>query len=163
MHLIDMTILAVLFFFALKGALRGLVNEVSSLVGLLAGGWLAYRFYSVLAVPIRVSLHIPAYISSFLAFMLILMTIGIIAHILGNIITTALRIVMLGSFNRIGGLLLGAAEGAMLLCLLFSVGTVKFMPENLKKVIYSSESATMFVGAGDKMLSVWRGKSADKP
>lgn len=163
MNLFEMIILAVLFFFALKGLIRGLVNEASSLVGLILGGWLAYRFYPALAVPIRAALHIPAHLSAFLAFMLLLMAIGIIAHILGNIVTTALRVVMLGSLNRLGGLLIGTAEGALLLSMLFSIGTTNYMPEQLKKKIQESNSATLFAIAGDTMLSAWRSKPAGQP
>src|SRR5690242_14085645 len=106
MNLIDIIILAVLVFFALKGMLRGLVNEASSLAGLILGSWLAYRYYPLLSEPIRNILHIPAHVSAFLAFILLLMLTGIIAHILGNIITTAVRVVMLGSINRLGGILI---------------------------------------------------------
>src|SRR5262245_9219960 len=131
MNLFDITILAVLIIFALKGLARGLVNETSSLAGLILGGWLAYRYYPVLSVPIRNILHLPAHLSAFLAFMLLLILTGVIAHILGNIITTAVRVVMLGSLNRLGGLLIGAAEGALLLSMLFSIGTASFMPAQL--------------------------------
>ncbi|MDD2542462.1 MAG: CvpA family protein, partial [Desulfuromonadaceae bacterium] len=104
MNLLDIIILSVLCFFAIKGLVRGLVNEASSLAGLLVGGWLAYRFYPLLAVPITNTLHLPTHLSSFLAFIIILLFTGICAHIIGNILTTALRLVMLGSLNRLGGL-----------------------------------------------------------
>ncbi|MEI7817554.1 MAG: CvpA family protein, partial [Desulfuromonadales bacterium] len=61
MNIIDIIILTVLCFFAVKGLVRGLVNEASSLAGLLFGGWLAYRFHPLLAVPIKSTLHLPAH------------------------------------------------------------------------------------------------------
>ncbi len=163
MNLFDITILAVLIIFALKGLARGLVNETSSLAGLILGGWLAYRYYPVLAVPIRNILHVPAHLSAFLAFMLLLILTGVIAHILGNIITTAVRVVMLGSINRLGGLLIGAAEGALLLSMLFCIGTASFMPAQLKDKIRATESANMFARAGDGILSALKGKSGGQP
>jgi membrane protein required for colicin V production len=163
MNLIDIIILAVLAVFALKGLFRGLVNEASSLAGLIIGGWLAYRYYPVLSVPIRNILHVPAHVSAFLAFMLLLILTGVIAHVLGNIITTAVRVVMLGSLNRLGGLLIGTAEGALLLSMLFCVGTAGFMPVKLKQKIQTTPSARMFAEAGDKMLSMWRGRPGVQP
>lgn len=163
MNLFDITILAVLTIFALKGLTRGLVNETSSLAGLILGGWLAYRYYPALSVPIRNILHVPAHLSAFLAFMLLLIFTGVIAHILGNIITTAVRVVMLNSLNRLGGLLIGAAEGALLLSMLFCIGTASFMPAQLKVKIRASESANMFAHAGDGILSALRGKSGGQP
>jgi membrane protein required for colicin V production len=163
MNLFNIIILAVLFFFALKGLVRGLVNEAASMTGLLLGGWLAYRYYPILSVPIRTVLHIPANISSFLAFMLLLLVTGIIAHIAGNIITAALKLVMLGSLNRLGGILIGAAEGALLLSVLFSTATAGFMPETVKQKVRASESANLFAVTGDRILSVWRSKTVAQP
>lgn len=163
MNLFDIIILVVLILFALKGLVRGLVNEASSLTGLLLGGWLAYRFYPVLAGPIRTTLHLPAHVSAFLAFMLLLLVTGILAHIAGNIITAALKLVMLGSLNRLGGILIGAAEGVLLLCLLFSTATAGFMPAPLKQKVRASESANLFAVTGDSILSVWRSRTGSQP
>jgi membrane protein required for colicin V production len=163
MNLFDIIIAAVLLFFSLKGLLRGFVNEAASLTALFVGGWLAYRYYPLLAAPLRAALHIPAYISAFIAFLLILLGIGILAHILGNVITAALSLAMLGAFNRAGGLLVGAAEGALLLCMIFSVGNAAYMPELLKKKIVSSERAKKIADTGDAILTMWRSRPSGQP
>jgi len=163
MNLIDIVILVIICLFAFKGLVRGLVNEAASLTGLLVGGWLAYRYYPLLAVPIKSLLHLPANLSSFLAFIFILLLTGILAHIIGNIITAALRLVMLGSLNRLGGLLIGAAEGTLLLCLVFSIATSGFMPEKIRHRIRSSEGANLLAMTGDRFLSEWRDSTALKP
>jgi len=163
MNFFDIIILVVLCFFAVKGLVRGLVSEASSLAGLLAGGWLAYHFYPLLAVPIKSVLHLPAHLSSFLAFIIILLLTGVCAHIIGNIITTALRLVMLGSLNRLGGILIGTAEGALLLCMVFSIASSGFMPAQIRDKIRSTESANLFATTGDRFLSKWRNATAVKP
>ena len=162
MNLFDIIILAVLILFAIKGLVRGLVNEASSLSGLILGGWLAYHFYPALSVPIRTALHLPAHVSSFLAFMLLLLVTGIVAHIAGNILTAALKLVMLGSLNRLGGLLIGFAEGALLLCMVFSIAASGFMPEQVRNKIRASESAKMLAQTGDRFLSEWRDANGQK-
>jgi membrane protein required for colicin V production len=162
MNLIDIIIAVVLFIFAVKGLARGLVNEASSLAGLLVGGWLAYRFYPLLAAPIKSALHLPAHLSSFLAFIIILLITGIFAHIIGNVITSALRLVMLGSLNRLGGLLIGVAEGALLLCMFFSIAASSFMPEKIRNKIRSTESARILAQTGDHFLSEWRDANGKK-
>lgn len=163
MNLFDIIILTTLIFFALKGLARGLVNETASLAGLILGGWFAYRFYPLLSIPIHNILHLPEHIAAFIAFMLLLMLTGFIAHILGNIITTALRVVMLGSLNRLGGILIGSAEGALLLSMLFCVGTADVMPAQLKQKIRTTRSANMFAMAGNKILVAWRGRTTKQP
>ena len=163
MNLFDIIILLVLLIFAVKGLVRGFINEAASLTGLILGGWLAYRFYPVLSHPIRTILHIPDHVAAFLAFMLLLLLVCVVAHIIGNLFTTAARVVMLSSINRLGGLLIGATEGALLLSMLFCIGTAGFMPATLKHKINASESAAMFARAGDGILSIWRGKAGVTP
>lgn len=162
MNIINIIIVSVLCFFAVKGMVRGLVNEASSLAGLLIGGWTAYRFHPLLAAPIKSALHLPAHLASFLAFIVILLVTGISAHILGNIITAALRLVMLGSLNRLGGLLIGVAEGALLLCMVFSIAASGFMPEQIRNKIRSTESANLLAQTGDSFLSEWRDANGQK-
>jgi membrane protein required for colicin V production len=163
MNFLDIIILVVLIIFAVKGLARGFVNEASSLAGLILGGWLAYRFYPAVSAPIQNILHLPAHLSAFLAFMLLLILMVVAAHIIGNLITGAVRVVMLGSLNRVGGLLIGTAEGALLLSMLFSIGTAHYMPEQLQQKIRVTKSANMFAHAGDEMLTALRGKPGGKP
>lgn len=162
MNLVDAIILIILVCFALKGLVRGLVNEVSSLAGLVIGGWAAYVYYPDLALLIQNWFHLSKLISSFLAFMLLLFLIGFIAHIIGNIVTAALRVVMLGTLNRLGGILIGAVEGALILSLLFSVATSDFMPIQLKNKIRESTAATMFADMGGQILHLWRSKNGGR-
>jgi len=162
MNLIDIIIVAVLCLFSVKGLVRGLVNEASSLTGLLMGFWLAYRFYPLLATPIKSSLHLPLHLASFLAFISILLLTGICTHIIGNVITAALRVVMLGSLNRLGGLLIGFVEGALLLCMVFSIAASSFMPEQIRNKIRATGSANMLAQTGDHFLSEWRDAKGKK-
>jgi membrane protein required for colicin V production len=163
MNIFNIIILTVLIFFALKGLARGLVNEASSLTGLILGAWLAYRFYPAVTAPIRSITHLPTQIAAFLAFILILLACGMVAHIVGNVVTAALRVVMLGGINRVGGLLIGAAEGALLLSLLFSTAMSNFMPDKLKARIKATEAAEMFARTGDKILFYWRSGATKRP
>lgn len=162
MNIFDIIIFSILCFFAIKGLFRGLVNEASSLAGLLVGGWLAYKFHPLLAAPLKGALHLPAHLASFLAFIIILLITGICAHIIGNVITAALRLVMLGSLNRLGGLLIGVAEGALLLCMVFSIATSGFMPEQVRNKIRTTESANMLAQTGDYFLKEWRDANGQK-
>lgn len=163
MNAFNIIILAVLLFFALKGFARGLVNEVSSLAGLVLGSWLAYHFYPVVSAPLRNATHLPVQICAFLAFILILLACGIVVHIVGNVVTSALRVVMLGGINRVGGLLIGTAEGVLLLSLLFSTATAGFMPEKLKARIKVTEPAATLARMGDRILIFWRNGAAKQP
>jgi membrane protein required for colicin V production len=162
MNFVDLIILVILCFFALKGVMRGFVNEASSLAGLLIGGWLAYRFHPMLAAPMKSALHLPAHLAAFFAFIIILLLTGVCAHIIGNILTTALRLIMLGSLNRIGGLCLGVTEGLFLLSLVFSIAVSGFMPEQIRNRIHTSAYASQLAQTGDQFLSMWREAKGSK-
>lgn len=162
MNIIDIIILLVLCFFAIKGFVRGLVNEASSLAGLLIGGWLAFKFHPLLAAPIKSALHLPAHLSSFLAFIIILLITGICAHIIGNVTTAVLRLVLLGSLNRLGGILIGVVEGSLLLCMVFSIASSGFMPEQIRHKIATTESAHLLAQTGDQFLAEWRDTKGQK-
>jgi uncharacterized membrane protein required for colicin V production len=70
---------------------------------------------------------------------------------------------MMGGLNRMGGLLIGAAEGALLLSLLFSTATAGFMPDKLKARIKVTESAAMLARMGDRILLLWRNGAVKQP
>jgi uncharacterized membrane protein required for colicin V production len=70
---------------------------------------------------------------------------------------------MMGGINRLGGLLIGAAEGALLLSLLFSTAMAGFMPEKLKTRIKATEAAEMLARTGDRILLLWRSGAAKQP
>ena len=63
---------------------------------------------------------------------------------------------MLGSLNRLGGLLIGVAEGSLLLCMFFSIAASGFMPEQIRNKIRATESANLLAQTGDRFLSEWR-------
>lgn len=156
MNVLDLLIIAVLLIFACKGLMRGLINEVSSLGGLILGAWLAYRFHASLSTPLQTALHIPPGVAAFAAFILILFLTGLLAHIIGNLVTTALKLVMLGGFNRIGGAAIGAAEGLLLLSMLFCMATAAIMPEQIRSRVRASESADLLARTGDRIIAMWR-------
>jgi hypothetical protein len=58
---------------------------------------------------------------------------------------------------------IGAAEGALLLCMLFSTATGSFMPDTVRQKVRASESANMFAVTGDRILSLWRSGSGSTP
>lgn len=159
MNPFDTTILVVLLFFAVKGLLRGLINEASSLVGLVLGGWLAYHYHPFISIPFKNLFHIPGHITAFLAFMFLLVLISFIAHIIGNVITAALHVVMLGGINRLGGMIIGITEGLLLLSMVFCIAMADYMPLKFKQKIQDSESAMLFANIGDNILMTWRGRT----
>lgn len=156
MNLVDILIWVVLLGFAVKGFMKGLVREVCSLLGLSVGGWAAFLFFRPFAEVLRTNIHLPHNMASVLSFALIFLTSGLIFFLLGHLLTTLLKIVLLGGVNRIGGILVGAAQAALVLSVILSLGVAKPVPAGVRSPIEKSASAGPFVVCGNKIRSWWK-------
>lgn len=155
MSLVDILILAVLLIFVIKGFMKGLVREVCSLLGLLAGGWASFRYYHYVAEAIRPFVHLPQHIARVISFILLFLIIGLLFYLLGHLLTAVFRIMLLGSVNRIGGLLFGLLEGAAVLCIVLYLGMNGPAPRKVKEAVSRSKTAKPFVDSGREMISGW--------
>jgi membrane protein required for colicin V production len=119
MSLLDISILTILGLGSLRGLLRGLIKEVAALTAMILGGWMAFRFHEKAAVFFHGV--IPPVAAKMLAFVLLLILVGLAAHLLGNILTNLVKLALLGWVNRIVGMALGCLEGALALGMFFYV------------------------------------------
>lgn len=111
MILLDIVIWVVLFFFVAKGFSKGLVREACSLLGLVTGGWAAFRYYSFLSQGIRHFINLPPQVAQPLSFLLIFLLLGILFYFLGHLLTVIFKVMLLGGINRIGGIVFGSLQG----------------------------------------------------
>ena len=155
-RLIEYLIWGILLLFMVKGFLKGLIREVCSLLGLVVGGWAAFRFSSSLAVMMKPLLPLPHGVSTVLAFVLILIASGILAWLVGHLLTVVFKLVLLGGVNRIGGVALGLVEGGLLLCILLALGSGPPAPQTVRQKIAASATARPFVTCGRELLAGWR-------
>jgi membrane protein required for colicin V production len=152
MSLVDVLIWVVLLIFAVKGFMKGMIREVCSLLGIVIGGWAACYYYIPFAAILRSHFHFPHSVALFFSFGLIFVTSGLVFFFLGHLLTTFLKIILLGGFNRIGGLFLGFVQGAFVLSLLLTLATVKSSPAGVKAYLEKSASARPFIVLGKEFL-----------
>lgn len=150
MSLLDITIMAILALMGLRGLLRGLIKEVAALTALVLGGWLAYRYHGIAATPLKPLL--PAAAAEVLAFVLLLILVGLAAHLLGNLLTGLVRLALLGWVNRLGGVAVGLLEGSLLLgMVLYAIIAIPF-PFQLKETVKAHPVAAKLAAFGGTML-----------
>jgi len=109
----DWLLLAPLVYSTVQAFLRGLVRELFSLFGLIAGVLLAAWNYAQLASPLRAVISNPA-VANVVAFLLIAIGIMIAATIAGRLIHTTAHAIGLGFFNRLGGAAFGLLRGCLI-------------------------------------------------
>lgn len=155
MNFVDILIWGVLLLFVVKGFLKGLVKEACSLLGLLAGGWAAFKYHHYLAEIIRPFIHLPQSIALVLSFIFIFLVIGLLFYLFGHLLTVVCKIMLLGGINRIGGVLFGFLEGAFLLCMVLYFFTAMPMPEKVRGWISRSRTAQGFIVTGREIVVGW--------
>ncbi len=135
MNFFDLCVLTIVGFCLVRGGFKGLVREISGIVGVVAGFYGANTYYPQL-MP-----YIDSWISSpqlqklvcfFLLFCLILIAVGLVAALIHNL----LKIVFLGWVDRTFGVIFGAAKGILITTVLFIMIT-SFVPNGSNQMAAS--------------------------
>ena len=142
MNLLDYVVVIILGVCLVRGIFRGLIKELSSLIGAIGGLYTAYAYYPRLAHPLSRWISDPAY-ANIAACLLLFLGVFMIVGILGVIIKYLLNISFLGWTDRISGAFFGAVKGVLLVSVLILVLTA-FLPRNAE-ILRNSFSAHSFM------------------
>jgi membrane protein required for colicin V production len=151
MNLLDLIIAAIILFCLVRGIFRGMVKEVSSIVGVLGGFYAGYTYYPQVSNYLKGWISNPIYLNT-VSFLLIFFIVLIIIATLGVIIKYLLNITSLGWSDRVGGALLGSLKGVLIVSSLLVVFTA-FLPKGsafIKESILAPYSTVL----SEKMASI---------
>ncbi len=151
MNAFDIIVVVVLAYSLIRGIFRGLVKEVSSIVGVLGGFFAAYSFYGVAARFLTGFVSSPAY-RNILAFLAIFCAVVVVVNLLAIVIKYLMKIVFLGWLDRIGGLGFGFLKGVLIVSVLFMALTA-FLPKGTP-LVQKSISAPYISMVAEKMATV---------
>jgi len=127
MNAFDLLIITILIFCIVRGVFRGLVKEISSLIGVLGGFYAGYTYYADVSKILFNWISTPSYryITSFLT---IFFLVFIIINIAGIIIKYLLNITFLNWIDRLFGAVSGIVKGILIVSVLLIVFTA-FLPK----------------------------------
>jgi len=128
MNAFDILVTVITAFSLIRGIFRGLVKELSSIIGVLAGYYAAYTYYPYIAKFLSQWIPAVAY-SRLVGFLIIFCGIFLIISILGVIIKYLLSISFLGWADRISGGIFGLVKGLLIASVLFVVFTTFLPPQ----------------------------------
>ena len=151
MNPFDILIILILGYCLVRGLFRGLVKEVSSIIGVLGGFYAGFTYYPKLAKPLSELIHSIAYLN-ILSFLIIFCTVLAVVNVLGIIIKYLLNISFLGWVDRIGGLVFGIVKGALIVSILF-IALTTFLPKG-SAFIKNSTLAPHVAQVSEKMSKV---------
>ena len=118
MNYIDIILILPIVWGAFRGFKRGFLVEIATLVGLIAGIFLAVIGTDILARVLGGLVSWNLMPVQFFSFMIIFVLVMVAITVLAKVIGHALRAVHLNLINRIAGLLAGAAKWAFVLSIL---------------------------------------------
>ena len=151
MNLFDITVIIITSYCLIRGVFRGLIKEISSIVGVLGGFYAAYTYYGDLGKLLGRWISDTAYLN-ILSFLIIFTGIFLIISILGVIIKYILNISFLGWFDRICGALFGLIRGGLIVCVVFILLTA-FLPRGAP-IIADSTLSPYVSRVSEKMVKV---------
>jgi membrane protein required for colicin V production len=122
MNLFDVILILILAYCFIRGIFRGLLKEISSLIGVLGGFYAAYTYYREAGVYLKRWISDPNYIN-ILSFLIIFLFVFLIVSIIGIIIKYILKIVFLGWVDRVFGGIFGILKGILIGSVLLIVFT----------------------------------------
>jgi membrane protein required for colicin V production len=127
MNSFDILIVVILAYGLIRGIFRGLVREISSIIGVLGGFFAAYTYYAPVARSLEPWISNAAY-RYILSYLLIFSVVVLIVGILAVVVKYLLNIAFLGWVDRVSGALFGIFKGVLICCVLFIVFTA-FLPK----------------------------------
>jgi membrane protein required for colicin V production len=151
MNPFDIFILIITGYSLIRGLFRGLIKEVSSIIGVLGGFYAAYSYYPMVA-KLLAGLIVNSSYLNILSFLIIFCTVLIIISILGIVIKYLLNVAFLGWIDRACGLAFGLIKGILIVTVLFIILTT-FLPKGAP-LIKKSILAPHVIWISEKMVNV---------
>lgn len=127
MNPFDIVIIIILSYCLIRGLFRGLVKELSSIIGVLVGFYAAYSYYPLIAGLLSSWIQNTAYLN-IISFLIIFICIFLVISILGIVIKYFLNIAFLGWMDRICGMGFGIVK-AILIASILLVMLTAFLPK----------------------------------
>lgn len=127
MNPFDIITTVIMGFSTIRGLFRGLVKELSSVVGVLGGFYGAYSYYAPLSKLMSGFISDASY-RNILGFLLIFCAVFVIISIVGVVIKYLLNVAFLGWVDRIGGVIFGMVKGILIVAVLL-IALTAFLPK----------------------------------
>lgn len=144
MNLLDYILVAILGYGLIRGIFRGLIKELSSIVGTLGGFYAAYSYYPLAAKYLTSWISNPGYLR-ITSFLLIFVLVFLAVSLSGVVIKYFMNIAYLGWTDRICGALFGFTKGLLISTVIVLVLTT-FLQKNaaILKESYSAHHLIRF-------------------
>ncbi|MBW6459157.1 MAG: CvpA family protein [Bacteroidales bacterium] len=150
MNLLDLLILVPIVWGCIRGFSKGFIIELATLAGLVLGIMAAFYFASSAAALLREYFTFNENVARITAYVLIFITVMLLAYIIGKIIEKVVDMMALGWLNKILGALVGIVKGAVVASLLLFI--IVTFDINEKIIPRQTKERSMFYQAVSKVV-----------
>lgn len=136
------------------GIQKGFVEQVVSIVSILVGAWLAYRFAGVVGVWLAQFINLELRILGIVSFAVVVIITVLVLNLIGKILTKTLSLASLGFVDR----LLGVAFALLKAALLIGLAIFTFDSLNVKWGLVNPEileGSVVYTALRDAALKVF--------
>jgi membrane protein required for colicin V production len=151
MNAFDIGVIVIVSFCLIRGLFRGLIGEVSGIIGVAAGFYGAYTYCPLITPYAEPWIENPG-IRNLIVFFLLFCAVVIVISIVAVLIRKFLNLVFLGWIDRTFGLVFGAAKGILIVSVLFIMITT-FLPKDSS--ILTSSKFSPYVAQVSKAMTVF--------
>jgi membrane protein required for colicin V production len=128
MNLLDYILLAIAGYCLVRGVFRGLIKELTSIIGVMGGFYAAYSYYRHAAHYLSRWVTNPVYLN-ILSFFILFAAVFLVVSFVGVVLKYLMNITFLGWTDRICGAFFGVAKALLMAVVLVLVLTT-FLPAN---------------------------------
>ena len=163
MNVLDI-ILLICFIPAIIGGLRrGFIAQVISIVSIILGIWLSFRFSSLLSGWMSGWLHASEPVLQIISFAVILILVILALGALGKLLEATIKIILLGWLNKLLGLVFALLKYALIIGLLLMLFNSLNSEFNMveKKVLSDSVLYTPLLDTANAVFPYLKGLAAE--
>ncbi len=142
MNPFDMVVVVILVYFLIIGLLRGGIREITSIVALLGGFYIAYLGYEPFSVVFQVFIS-REYIREIVAFIVLFGLVAVSVTLVGTLLRMFMKMVLLGMVDRLAGVLIGAVKAVIVVSVLHFLA-LTFLPSGGAAIVAQSRMAPAF-------------------
>ena len=115
MNIIDIIIVCCCVPAVIHGLSKGFVSQAFSLVALILGVWLSFKFSNAVGEWLVTDIDLPGTVIHVIAFALIMLVVMLITHLAGKAVEGVLKVVMLGWLNKLLGIVFALLKAVLII------------------------------------------------
>lgn len=156
MTTLDIILVVLLVGFVWFGLWSGIIHMAGGVIGTVAGAWLAGRFSNLLVAPLQTVFGTHGawvdVVSFLVVFIIVDRLVGFVFHLVDKIFSFLTRAPFIKTINRVGGGLLGAVEGILVLGLTLFWAVRVPLPAETETAIAASWTAQHLISIASVLV-----------